>query len=63
MDQDGLLARITGLERTTRRLRSQPGPSRGQVGTKSRLSAKQQVLLVQMTDEHDVATLMLWVGQ
>ena len=63
MDQDGLLARINGIERSTRRLRSQPELSRGQVGTKSGLSAKQQALLVQMTDEHDVATLMLWVGR
>lgn len=39
------------------------GPSRDQVGPKSGLSAEQQALLAQMTDEHDVATLMQWVGR
>ena len=39
------------------------GLSRDQVGPKSGLSAEQQALLAQMTDEHDVATLMQWVGR
>ncbi len=39
------------------------GPSRGQVGTKPGLSAEQHTVLAQMTDEHDVATLMQWVGR
>lgn len=39
------------------------GPSRDQVGTKSGLSAEQRTVLAQMTDEHDVATLMQWVGR
>jgi len=39
------------------------GSSRDQVGPKSGLSAEQQALLAQMTDEHDVATLMQWVGR
>lgn len=39
------------------------GPSRDQVGTKPGLSAEQQTVLAQMTDEHDVATLMQWVGR
>lgn len=39
------------------------GPSRDQVGTKSGLSAEQRILLAQMTDEHDIATLMQWVGR
>ena len=63
MNQGGLLAYINDIEREPRRLRLQPGPSWGQVGPKSGLSAEQQVLLAQMTDKHDVATLMQWVGQ
>lgn len=63
MNQDGLLAHINDIERDTHRLRLQLGPSRGQVGPKSGLSAEQQALLAQMTDEHDVATLMQWVDQ
>lgn len=39
------------------------GPSRDQVGTKPGLSAEQHTVLAQMTDEHDVATLMQWVGR
>lgn len=39
------------------------GPSQDQVGTKSGLSAEQHTVLAQMTDEHDVATLMQWVGR
>ena len=39
------------------------GPSRDQVGTKSGLSAEQHTVLAQMTDEHDIATLMEWVGR
>ncbi len=37
------------------------GPSKDQVGAKSKLSAEQHTVLTQMTDEHDVATLMQWV--
>lgn len=39
------------------------GPSRDQVGTKPGLSAEQHTVLAQMTDDHDVATLMRWVGR
>lgn len=39
------------------------GPSRDQVGIKPGLSAEQHTVLAQMTDEHDVATLMQWVGR
>jgi len=39
------------------------GPSGDQVGTKRGLSAEQHTVLAQMTDEHDVATLMQWVGR
>ena len=39
------------------------GPSRDSVGTKSGLSPEQRIVLAQMTDEHDVATLMEWVGR
>lgn len=42
---------------------TKPGPSQDQVGTKSGLSAEQRILLAQMTDEHDIATLMQWVGR
>lgn len=63
MNQGRLLARINDLERDSRELRIQPGPSRDQVGPKSGLSAEQQALLAQMIDEHDVATLMQWVGR
>ena len=37
--------------------------ARDHAGAKSGLSAEQQALLAQMTDEHDVATLMQWVGR
>ena len=39
------------------------GPSRDQVGTKLGLSAEQHRMLAQMVDEHDIATLMEWVGR
>lgn len=39
------------------------GPSRNQVRTKSGLSAEQRTVLAQMADEHDIATLMQWVGR
>ena len=39
------------------------GPSRDQVGIKSGLSPEQRIVLAQMSDEHDVATLMEWVGR
>jgi ATP-dependent DNA helicase RecG len=39
------------------------GPSRDQVGPKLGLSAEQHRMLAQMTAEHDVATLMQWVGR
>lgn len=39
------------------------GLSGDQVGTKLGLSAEQHTVLAQMTDEHDVATLMQWVGR
>ena len=39
------------------------GPSRDQVGTKSGLSPEQRIVLAQMSDEHDVATLIEWVGR
>lgn len=39
------------------------GPSRDQVRTKSGLSAEQRTVLAQMADEHDIATLMQWVGR
>ena len=56
-----LLARIDDTETSMRRLLLEL--SRDQVGPKSGLSAEQQALLAQMTDEHDVATLMQWVGR
>lgn len=42
---------------------TKPGPSGDQVGTKLGLSAEQRTVLVQMADEHDIATLMQWVGR
>lgn len=39
------------------------GPSRDQVGAKLALSAEQHTVLAHMTDEHDVTTLMEWVGR
>lgn len=39
------------------------GLSRDQVGTKSGLSPEQRIVLAQMTDEHDIPTLMEWVGR
>ncbi len=39
------------------------GLSGDQVGTKLGLSAEQHKVLAQMIDEHDVATLMQWVGR
>ncbi len=39
------------------------GPSQDQVGIKSELSAEQHTVLAQMTNEHDVTTLMQWVGR
>ncbi|WP_287985796.1 RNA-binding domain-containing protein [Diaphorobacter sp.] len=42
---------------------TRPGPSGGQVGTKLGLSAEQRTVLAQMADEHDIATLMQWVGR
>ena len=39
------------------------GPSGDQVGTKSWLSAEQRTILAQMDDEHDISTLMQWVGR
>ena len=40
---------------------TEPGLSGDQVGTKSGLSAEQRIVLAQMADEHDIATLMEWV--
>lgn len=40
-----------------------PGPSRDQVGAKSGLSAEQRIVVAQMTDEHDITSLMQWVGR
>lgn len=39
------------------------GPGRDQVGTKFELSAEQRIVLAQMADEHDIATLMQCVGR
>ncbi|MDR3298642.1 MAG: putative DNA binding domain-containing protein [Candidatus Accumulibacter sp.] len=39
------------------------GPSWDQVGIKLGLSAEQRVVLAQMIEEHDIATLMQWVGR
>lgn len=63
MNQEGLLAYLNGVERDMLNRRIKSGSSREQVRTRLGLVAKQQVLLVQMTDEHDLATLVLWVGQ
>ncbi|WP_409408781.1 RNA-binding domain-containing protein [Acidithiobacillus ferriphilus] len=49
--------------RPTDEVGTKPGPSRDQVGTKLGLSAEQRILLAQMADEHDIATLMAWVGR
>lgn len=56
-----LLARIDDTETSMRRLLLEL--SRDQVGPKLGVSVDQQVLLAQMTNEHDVATLMQWLGQ
>ena len=42
---------------------TKPGPSRDQVGAKSGLSAEQRIVVAQMTDEHDITSLMQWVGR
>lgn len=42
---------------------TKPGLSRDKVGTKSGLSAEQRTVLAQMADEHDIATLMAWLGR
>lgn len=39
------------------------GPSGDQVGTKLGLSAEQRIVLAQMAEEHDITTLMQWVGR
>ncbi len=63
MNLGSLLARINDTKTGTRWLRIQPGSSRAQVGPKLGLSAEKQALLARMTDEHDAATLIQWVGQ
>jgi len=55
-----------GLEAETQRANevgTKSGPSRDQVGTKLELSAEQRKVLAQMTDEHDIPTLMDWSGR
>lgn len=42
---------------------TKPGPSGDQVGTKLGLSPEQRTVLAQMADDHDIATLMQWVGR
>ena len=39
------------------------GLSQDQVGTKSGLSPEQRIVLAQMSDEHEIAALMEWVGR
>lgn len=63
--------RETIRQRFAREVEAQPidqagtksGPGRDQVGTKCELSAEQRIVLAQMADEHDIATLMQWVGR
>ena len=43
--------------------RPESGLSRDQVGTKLELSPDQRLVLAQMSDEHDIPTLMEWVGR
>lgn len=38
-------------------------PSQDPVGIKSGLSTEQHTVLAQMSDEHDITTLMQWVGR
>lgn len=63
--------RETIRQRFTREVEAQPidqvgtrkGLSRDQVGTKFELSAEQRIVLAQMADEHDITTMMQWVGR
>ncbi|MCG6540668.1 putative DNA binding domain-containing protein [Pseudomonas sp. KSR10] len=63
--------RETIRQRFAREVEAQPidqagtksGPGRDQVGTKCELSAEQRIVLAQMAEEHDIATLMQWVGR
>lgn len=63
--------RETIRQRFAREVEAQPidqagtksGPGRDQVGAKCELSTEQRIVLAQMADEHDIATLMRWVGR
>ena len=48
---------------TTDQVGIKSGLSRDQVGLRSGISAEQRIVLVQMADEHDITTMMQWVGR
>ena len=48
---------------TTDQVGTKSGLSRDQVGLRSGISAEQRIVLVQMADEHDITTMMQWVGR